>query len=468
VGICYVASFTRTPSPASLRSAPSPAARERGGFRVTVPGRQRRVWRLAGPIILSNLSVPLLGAVDTAVVGHLPDAAYVGAVAVGATIFNFLYWGFGFLRMGTTGFAAQAYGAGDREELAAVLTRALLLALGLGLALWALQLPIRHLALMLIEASPRVAALAGQFFQVRIWSAPATLANYALLGWLLGTQRPRTALALQVFMNGLNILLNLLFVLGFHWGVRGVAGATVLAEYAAVGLGLLLVARALPRPLRLERRRILDRGRLIALIRVNRDIFIRTLCLVLAFAYFTARGAAMGDVLLAANAVLLNFQSLTAYALDGFAHAAEILVGSAVGARDRPGFSAAVRAATLSAALLAIGFSGIYAVAGDALIALFTNLAPVREAAHVFLPWLMLSPLLSVWSFQLDGVFIGATRTVEMRNGMIIALACYLAAALLLVPLLGNHGLWLALMVLMVARAVPLALWYPRILRSLA
>ena len=434
---------------------------------MTLPGRQRRVWRLAGPIILSNLSVPLLGAVDTAVVGHLPDPAYVGAVAVGATIFNFLYWGFGFLRMGTTGFAAQAYGAGDREELAAVLARALLLALGLGLALWVLQLPIRHLALALIAASPQVAALASQFFQVRIWSAPATLANYALLGWLLGTQRPRTALALQVFMNGLNILLNLLFVLGFHWGVRGVAGATVLAEYAAVGLGLLLVARALPRPLRLERRRILDRGRLVALIRVNRDIFIRTLCLVLAFAYFTARGAAMGDVLLAANAVLLNFQSLMAYALDGFAHAAEILVGSAVGARDRPGFSAAVRTATLSAALLAIGFAVVYAVAGDLLIALFTNLAPVREAAHRFLPWLMLSPLLSVWSFQLDGIFIGATRTVEMRNGMIIALACYLAAATLLVPRLGNHGLWLAFMLLMVARAVPLALWYPRILRSL-
>jgi MATE family multidrug resistance protein len=426
------------------------------------------VWRLAGPIILSNLSVPLLGAVDTAVVGHLPDAAYVGAVAVGATIFNFLYWGFGFLRMGTTGFAAQAYGGGDGDELAAVLARALLLALGLGLVLMALQLPIRHLALALIAASPRVASLAGQFFQVRIWSAPATLANYALLGWLLGVQRPRAALALQVFMNGLNILLNLLFVVGFHWGVRGVAGATVLAEYAATGLGLLLVARALPRPLRLERSRILDRGRLVALIRVNRDIFIRTLCLVLAFAYFTARGAAMGDVLLAANAVLLNFQSLMAYALDGFAHAAEILVGSAVGARDRAAFSAAVRAATGSAAALAVGFALAYAVAGDALVGLFTELPAVRAAAHEFLPWLILSPLLSVWSFQLDGVFIGATRTVEMRNGMIIALACYLAAALLLVPLLGNHGLWLALMLLMVARAVPLALWYPRILRSLA
>jgi MATE family multidrug resistance protein len=434
---------------------------------MTSSSPHRRVWRLAGPIILSNLSVPLLGAVDTAVVGHMPDPAYVGAVAVGATIFNFLYWGFGFLRMGTTGFAAQAYGGGDREELAAVLARALLVAAGLGLALWVLQVPIRHLALALIAASPPVATLAGQFFDVRVWSAPATLANYALLGWLLGVQRPRAALALQVFMNGTNILLNLLFVLVLHWGVRGVAGATVTAEYAAVGLGLLLVARALPRAMRLERRRILDRSRLAALLRVNRDIFIRTLCLVLAFAWFTRSGAALGDVLLAANAVLLNFQSMIAYALDGFAHAAEILVGSAVGARDRPAFSAAVRAATASAAVLAVAFALVFAAAGDRLVALFTDLAAVRAAAHEFLPWMMVSPLLSIWSFQLDGVFIGATRTVEMRNGMIIALACYLAAAVVLVPALGNHGLWLALMVLMVTRAVPLALWYPRILRSL-
>lgn len=434
---------------------------------MTSPSPHRRVWRLAGPIVLSNLSVPLLGAVDTAVVGHMPDPAYVGAVAVGATIFNFLYWGFGFLRMGTTGFAAQAYGGGDREELAAVLARALVAAAGLGLALWVLQAPIRHLALSLIAASPPVATLAGQFFDVRVWSAPATLANYALLGWLLGVQRPRAALALQVFMNGTNILLNLLFVLVLHWGVRGVAGATVTAEYAAVGLGLLLVSRALPRAIRLERRRILDRSRLAALLRVNRDIFIRTLCLVLAFAWFTRAGASLGDVLLAANAILLNFQSMMAYGLDGFAHAAEILVGSAVGARDKTAFSAAVRAATALAALLAVAFALVFAAAGDRLVALFTDLAAIRAAAHDFLPWMVLSPLLSVWSFQLDGVFIGATRTAEMRNGMIIALACYLAAAVALVPALGNHGLWLALMVLMAARAVPLALWYPRILRSL-
>jgi MATE family multidrug resistance protein len=411
--------------------------------------------------------VPLLGIVDTAVVGHLPDPAYVGAVAVGATIFNFLYWGFGFLRMGTTGFAAQAYGAGDATELAAVLARALLVALGLGLLLLLLQWPIRLVALGLIEASPGVEGLTRQFFGVRIWSAPATLANYALLGWLLGVQRPRTALALQVVLNGLNIVLCLAFVVGLGWGVRGVAGATAIAEYAGAGLGLWLVWRALPGNARPGRARVLARERLLALVKANGDIFIRTLCLVFAFAYFTARGAAQGDVLLAANAVLLNFQSLMAYALDGLAHATEILVGSAIGARDRTALSAAVRTATSWATGFAVIFTAIYALAGDRLVALFTDLAAVRAAAHDFLPWVVLSPLLSVWSFQLDGIFIGATRTAEMRNGMIIALACYLGAARLLLPALGNHGLWLAFLVLMVARAVPLAIWYPRIGRAI-
>ncbi|MFO1055936.1 MAG: MATE family efflux transporter [Dongiaceae bacterium] len=431
------------------------------------PAPHRRVWRLAGPIILSNLSVPLLGMVDTAVVGHLPDPAYVGAVAVGATIFNFLYWGFGFLRMGTTGFAAQAYGAGDAVELAAVLARALLIALALAALLLLLQWPIRLVALSLIQASPTVAGLAGQFFAVRIWSAPATLANYALLGWLLGVQRPRTALALQLFLNGLNIVLCLAFVAGLGWGVPGVAAATAIAEYAGAGLGLWLVRRALPAEARPGRARVLARERLLALVRVNGDIFVRTLCLVFAFAYFTARGAAQGDVLLAANAVLLNFQSLMAYALDGLAHATEILVGSAIGARDRAALSAAVRTATRWAAGIAVLFAAAYALAGDRLVALFTDLAPVRAAAHAFLPWVAVSPLLSVWSFQLDGIFIGATRTAEMRNGMIIALACYLAAATLLLPAFGNHGLWLAFLVLMVARAVPLAIWYPRIGRAI-
>ena len=285
-----------------------------------------RVFRLAAPIIVSNVSVPLLGAVDTAVVGHLPDPAYLGGVAVGSTIFSFLYWGFGFLRMGTTGFVAQARGACDGAEIRAVLGRALLTAAALGLLLIALQGPIRSMALGLVGASPAVDDSAAGYVAVRIWSAPATLANYALLGWLFGMQRPKTALVLLVLTNGLNIVLDLWFVVGLGWGVPGVAGASVIADYAAGGLGLFLILRTLPGRTGWERRRLFERTRLFALVRVNRDIFLRTLCLVFAFAWFTVQGARLGDLTLAANAVLLNLQSIMAYGLDGFAFAAEALV----------------------------------------------------------------------------------------------------------------------------------------------
>lgn len=426
----------------------------------------RRVLRLAAPIIVSNVSVPLLGAVDTAVVGHLPDPSYLGGVAVGAMIFNFLYWGFGFLRMGTTGFVAQAHGAADPAEIRAVLGRALIIAAACGTALIALQAPIGALALTLTEASAPVETNAAAYFAVRIWSAPATLANYAVLGWLFGMQRPKTALVLQIFTNGLNIVLDLWFVVGLDWGVAGVAAASLIADYAACALGLWLILRTLPGRTGWEPARLFARARLVALLRVNRDIFIRTLLLIFAFAWFTAQGAQLGDVTLAANAVLLNLQSIMAYGLDGFAFAVEALVGVAVGARDRPGFLAAVRAATAWSVALAALVAVAYAAFGRSIVALFTDLPEVRAAAALYLPWLIASPLVSVWSFVLDGVYIGATRTAEMRNGMAIALAGYLAAALLLVPVWGNHGLWLAFTLLMVLRAATLAAWLPRLLRS--
>ena len=440
---------------------------------MTVPAAPRRhetafarVFRLAAPIIVSNVSVPLLGAVDTAVVGHLPDPAYLGGVAVGSTIFSFLYWGFGFLRMGTTGFVAQARGSGDDAEVRAVLGRALLTAAALGLLLIALQWPIRAVSLGLVGASPAVDDSAAAYVAVRIWSAPATLANYALLGWLFGMQRPRTALALLVFTNGLNIALDLWFVVGLGWGVQGVAGASVIADYAASGLGLWLILRSLPGRAGWERTRLFERVRLFALLRVNRDIFLRTLCVVFAFAWFTVQGARLGDLTLAANAVLLNLQSIMAYGLDGFAFAAEALVGGAVGSRDRPAFSAAARAAVLWSLGLATVLAVMYAAFGSAIVALFTDLPEVRATAAIYLPWMVASPLVSVWSYVLDGVYVGATRTAEMRNGMAIALGVYLVIAQLLVPAWGNHGLWLAFLVLMLMRAATLGVWLPRVLRS--
>ncbi len=431
------------------------------------PGRHRRVWRLAFPIVLSNLSTPLLGAVDTGVMGHLPDAAYVGAVAVGAMIFSFLYWGFGFLRMGTTGFTAQAFGAGDRAELRATLGRPLLLAVGLGALLIALQWPIQALAFHLVHAGDQVEALARRYYAVRIWSAPFALVNYAVLGWLLGTQRARLALLLQVTLNGANIALDLLFVVGLGWTVEGVALASVLAEMLAAALGLALCAAILRREGgRWSWARIAERARLAALFRVNRDIFLRTLSLIAAFAYFTAKGAEMGEVRLAANAILMQLQQFLSFGLDGFAHAAEILVGSAFGRRDRQALRDAVRVSTLWALGLAAVYALILAGLGPLILSAFTSIETVRAAALTYLPWMILSPFVSVWAFQLDGIFIGATRTTPMRNAMVASLAIYLLAVWVLVPWLGNHGLWLALMVFLAARGLTLGAAYPALARA--
>ena len=416
--------------------------------------------------MVSNVSTPLLGAVDTAVMGHLPDPAYIGGVAIGAMLFNFLFWGFGFLRMGTTGFTAQAQGAGDVGELRAALIRPLVLAVGLGGLLIALQAPIGAFAFAVLDASARVETLAGDYFAVRIWSAPFALVNYALLGWLLGVQRSGAVLLLQIGLNGTNIALDLLFVVGFGWGIEGVALASLLAEMGAAGFGLLLVRRSLFGPL--DRRRIFAGDRLLALLRVNVDILIRTLCLITAFAYITARSAEMGDIILAANAILLQFQSFIAYGLDGFAHAVEVLAGSALGARSRSAFRQAVKVSTLWALGAAILATMVLGLAGRPAIALFSNIAEVRAAAATYLPWIVASPLVSVWSYLLDGVFIGATRTAEMRNAMIASLAAFLAACWLLIPALGNHGLWLAFLLLMAARGVSLGAFYPRLERAVA
>ena len=427
-----------------------------------------RVWRLAGPIILSNLSVPLLGAVDTAVMGHLPDPAYIGGVAIGGLVFSYVYWGFGFLRMGTTGFVSQAAGAKDADEIRAVLARGLILASALGGLVIALQIPLALGAFTVIEASAKVEGLAETYVFIRIWGAPAALTTYIAIGWLLGMQRAGATFVLTVFLNGLNIALSLLFVVGLGWGIEGVAYATLIAEWSAALLGLVLVGRRLPKIGGAWRWRLIgDRARLLRMLRVNLDIFIRSLCVITGFAWFTARGAIFGDTVLAANAVLMIFQNFLAHGLDGFAHATEALVGTAIGARDRAALRAAIRVATFWAAICAAIYTLIYLVGGGAIIALLTSIDGVRAVALVYLPYVILSPFLSVWSFQLDGIFIGATRTAEMRNAMLLSLAIFLAAEQVLTAAFDNHGLWIALLVFMVARAATLAIWFPRIERGL-
>ncbi|MDZ7839949.1 MAG: MATE family efflux transporter [Gammaproteobacteria bacterium] len=424
----------------------------------------RKIWALALPIMLANVSIPLVGAVDTAVMGHLPSEVYIGAVAIGAVIFSFLYWGFGFLRMGTTGFVSQAFGARDHDEMANAFCRAVAVGVATGLLLILLHWPIGRLALWLFEAEAETESLAWLYFSIRIWSAPAALVQYAALGFLIGVQRTPAVLGLQLLLNGTNITLDLVFVLGMGWGVEGVATASLIGEYTAAIAGVLLVRGTLRRlGGRVETTRLLDPSAFKALVSVNFNIFVRTLCLVFAFAYFTAQGASFGTTTLAANAVLMQMIAFIAYGLDGFAHAVETLGGSAYGARDLRTFRVVVRTSTLWAAFMAFLNVAVFYLVGGIFIGWMTSLDAVREEALQYLPWVALSPLLSVWSFQLDGIYIGTTFSREMRNGMLVSLAGYLAAVSLLTPWWGNHGLWCALLLFFVLRALTLYAWYPRI-----
>jgi len=432
------------------------------------PVNHRAVLALALPIMLSNVSTPLLGAVDTAVVGQIPDPAYIGAVAVGSLVFTFLFWAFGFLRMGTTGLTAQALGARKPDEMVAALGRALLVAAFAGSALVLLQWPIREAAFALLDASPGVERLGQGYFDIRIWAAPATLANYALLGWFIGRGRTDIALVLQLVLNLSNIALDLWFVLGLGWDVRGVAAGTVLAEYIAAGVGLSIAlrhARALGADWSWQR--LLDPAQLRRTVVVNSDIMVRSLALIFVFVWFMAQGAAQGDVRLAANAVLMQFISISAYFLDGLAFAAEALVGRAVGAMRRGALSAAARLTSIWAGAVAAAISLLLLVFGPMLIDLLSVDAAVRAAARTYLPWAVGAPLLGVWAFQLDGIFIGATRTADMRNAMLISAAIFLLAWWLLLPW-ENHGLWAALYVNYIARTVTLLRYYPALLRSVA
>ena len=427
----------------------------------------RSILAIAVPIMLSNVSTPLLGVVDTAVVGRLPDPAYIGAVALGALIFNFVFWGFGFLRMGTTGLTAQALGARDAGEVRACLGRALLIALAVGAALIALQWPIRSFAFALLDGSAKVEGLARGYFDIRIWAAPATLANYALLGWFIGLGQARTALALQLVLNLSNMLLDVLFVLGLGWGVQGVAAGTVLAETLATGVGIGFALRQVGRcGGSWSMARLLERSQLARAIAVNRDIMIRSAALILIFVWFTAQGARQGDLVLAANAILMQFIGVAAYFLDGIAFTAEALVGRAVGAGDRALLLRAARLTTAWAALIAVLASVAFAALGPMLIDLLSVDDRVRATARIYLPWAALGPLAGVWAFQLDGIFIGATWSVQMRNAMLATLAMFVAAWWLLTPL-KNHGLWAALYVSYAARALTQLYFLPGLMRTL-
>lgn len=427
-----------------------------------------RVIRIAGPIVLSNATVPLLGAVDTAVIGQLGEAAPLGAVGIGAVILATLYWAFGFLRMSTSGLAAQAQGAGDMAERSAVLLRALIIGGVAGIVLVAAQVLLFSAAFNLAPASSEVETFARQYLSIRIWGAPATIVLYALTGWLVGLERTRGVLTLQLWQNGLNIGLDLWFVLGLGWGVPGVAAATLIAEWSGLVLGLWLARDAFGPVLRSALGRLGDRAALRLMFAASRNIMGRTVLLQMSFTSFVFLGARFGDVTLAANQVLMQFLEITAYALDGFAFAAEALIGQAVGARCPVGVRRAARLCMQwgvgGALVLALAFG----LAGPAIIDLMTTAPEVRMLARDYLPWLVAAPLIGVAAWIYDGIFIGAMLTGDMLRAMILAVAIYGVALALLIPAFGNHGLWGALMVLNGVRTAAMWRLYPKVVARAA
>lgn len=431
------------------------------------PLTHRDILSISVPIILANVTTPLVGLVDTAVVGQLGIASAMGGVAIAAMLFSLLYWTFGFLRLGTSGMTAQAYGAGNSGEIAATLQRALLVAVTLGVLFIVLQMPIGGIGIGLMGGSADVQAAAHDYFNVRIWSAPATLGNYALLGWLTGLGKAGRAFAVQFVINALNVVLSVLFVLGWGWGVPGVAAATVVAEYAGLAAGIALALPEIGRRGGLaSRAATLDGAKLASTFDVNANIMIRSLCLMFAFTYFVAQGARLGDTILAANAVLFDLFGLAAYLLDGFAQAAETFVGQAVGAKRRDRLMEAVWLSSLWAGILSL-FAGVaLMVLGGPIADLMTTNLEVRAVVREFLPWAALSPVLGFMAFQYDGIFVGATRGQDMRNTMLISLAAFLVASIWLQDSYGNHGLWAALMVFLVARGLALGMRFPALVRE--
>ena len=424
------------------------------------PRRHRAVFALALPMVFSNVTTPLLGLVDTWVIGHLGQAWFLGGVSVGATLINLLFWLLGFLRMSTTGLTAQAQGAASAEGQLDTLARALGLAVGLGLALLLLVLPFLPAIIGLSGGSPEVQVYAGDYVSVRIWSAPAALCNLVIMGWLLGMQDARSPMLLLILSNLVNMVLDAWFVLGLGWQVRGVAAASLLADFSALGVGLWLVSRRL-RQLSAEVwqgawSRWWQWPAVRRLLGLNRDIFIRSLCLQLCFTFMTLQGARLGDVAVAANAVLLNFLMLISYGLDGFAYAVEAMVGRAIGRRDRQGLREAIVLNLGWALLIAIAFALGFALGGRLLIAHITDIPAVIAEANRQLPWLIAMPLLAVWCFLLDGVFIGATRAREMRNSMLVAVFAGFFPIWWLCQEWGVATLWAAMAALMTGRGLTL------------
>jgi len=431
---------------------------------MTNNNQNRAFWLLAGPMIIGNISLALLGLVDTAVIGHLDTAVYLGGVAVGSVVFDFLYWGMGFLRMGTTGIVAQAHGQQDNTEIRTILAQSILVGLSIAALMFIFQKPIINAGLSLLQGSSEVKKYAEVYCLWMIWGAPALMILFSANGWLLGMQNAIATLKIGVSINIVNIVLDILFVVYMDMDVRGVALATVISQYTGVVLAYFIIRKQLIKEKgEWSLEKIFNLKKVKKFLSLNHDIFIRTICLILVFAFFTREGAKQGDLILAANSILMKFYLLMALALDGFNHAAEALVGKAVGTKSKEQFKKVVALTLKWSLFFGMGFTLFYWLGGKGMIYLLTDIDSVREVALVYLPWMIALPLLSVWCFLLDGIFIGATRGSEMRNAMLICTFVFFLPLWYSFQHLGNHGLWLAFSIFIVVRGVVLGIYYYKI-----
>jgi MATE family multidrug resistance protein len=424
-----------------------------------------QVFAIAGPAMIANLTTPLIGIVSTTAIGRLGDATLLGGVAMASVLFDCMFWLFGFLRMSTVAFTAQSLGSGETKELHAILLRALIVAALVGIALIVLQVPLAAILLGAMGGSDGVTRAARTYFIIRIWSAPLALANYVVLGWLIGQARATLALSVQIAINIINMVATVILVLVLDLGIAGAAIAAVIAEAAGLAIGGIIAQRLTRGHPPLSRATLFDREKLMRLLAVNRDIMIRTAALIAAFLFFTAQGARAGDVTLAANAVLNNFLMISGFFLDGLANAAEQLCGRAYGARARDEFTGAVRLVVFWGFGFAIAVAAVFALLGPALIDMMTASPEVRRIARDFLIFVIASPVLAVFAFVFDGVYIGATWARDMRNLMVASLVIFLTAWLALRSF-GNAGLWGALLVHYAARGGLEAWRYPALLRK--
>lgn len=415
----------------------------------------RQILHIALPSIVSNITVPLLGLIDVSIVGHLGAASYIGAIAVGGMLFNMIYWLFGFLRMGTGGLTAQAYGRHDLQEVTRILLRSLSISLLLSLALLLLQYPIRNIAFMCMDTSEEVRQLATLYFHICIWGAPATLWLYGFTGWYIGMQNSRFPMFIAITQNIVNIAASLFFVFVLKMKVEGVALGTLVAQYAGLGMACLLWL-AYYRPLRkyLRQKALFDRTEMKRFFQVNRDIFFRTLCLIAVTVFFTSTGAAYGDVVLAVNALLMQLFTLFSYFMDGFAYAGEALTGKYIGAKDNQSLRLTIRHLFKWGIALSLLFTLLYGAGGKSFLGLLTNDTSVISASEEYIYWVLAIPLAGFSAFLLDGICIGATATHLMLRSMLVASASFFLLYYGLHDTLGNHALWMAFIVYLALRGV--------------